>query len=169
MATTGMRPDSVLNLKIKDFDTRSKTINTYDFKRKMYYKCNLTQKVEEEVLKLSINRSADEYLLVSEHTKGLTKLPNVPKYLNKTIDQLFNNNRFNNNKNVLYTLRHSFATNLVKGKKGIDGKYIIEPVSIFKIQKLLNHANIETTIKHYLKFAPDFAIDSIAAFEKYIL
>ena len=169
MATTGMRPDSVLNLKIKDFDIRSKTINTYDFKRKMYYKCNLTQKVEEEVLKLSINRNADEYLLVSEHTKGLTKLPNVPKYLNKTIDQLFNNNRFNNNKNVLYTLRHSFATNLVKGKKGIDGKYIIEPVSIFKIQKLLNHANIETTIKHYLKFAPDFAIDSIAAFEKYIL
>ena len=169
MATTGMRPDSVLNLRIKDFDIRSKTINTYDFKRKMYYKCNLTKRVEEEVSKISINRNQDEFLLISEYTKGLTKLPNMPKYLNRIIDDLFNKDRFNNNRNVLYTLRHSFATNLVKGKKGEDGKYLIEPVSIFKIQKLLNHANIETTIKHYLKFAPDFAIDSIAAFENYIL
>ncbi|WP_151950318.1 tyrosine-type recombinase/integrase [Aliarcobacter butzleri] len=169
MATTGMRPDSVLNLKIKDIDIKNKIINAYDFKRKIFYRCNLTKKVESEILNFSKERSSKEYIFYSEHTRGTIKLPNPPTYLNKVIDKLFNENRFDNNRVVLYTLRHSFATNLVKGRKGQDGKYIIEPVSIFKVQQLLNHANIETTIRHYLKFSPDFVIDSIEALENCIL
>ncbi|OCL99560.1 site-specific tyrosine recombinase XerC [Aliarcobacter thereius] len=169
MATTGMRPDSVLNLKINDFDIRNKIINVYDFKRKMYYKSNLTKRVEDEILFFGRDRDINNYLFFSEYTNGISKLPNPPKYINNTIDELFNKNKFNNDRNVLYTLRHSFATNLVKGLKGIDGKYIIEPVSIFKVQQLLNHANIETTINHYLKFSPDFVVDSISALENSIL
>ncbi len=47
------------------------------------------------------------------------------------------------NRAVIHTLRHTFASHLA-----------IKGVPIFTIQKLMNHANIEQTIR-YAKLAPD--------------
>lgn len=167
IATTGMRPDSCLNLKIKDFMFKDKIIKTYDFKRKMVYYCNLTPLVSQEIQVLMRDRSPSEYLFFSDKTKGLTKLPRTPDYLNEIINEMFNENRYNSTDRIaLYTLRHSFATNLIKGKKDKNGEWITLPVSIFTIQKLLNHSKVDTTIKHYAKFSPDFAVDAVVSYEE---
>lgn len=175
IATTGMRPNSVLNLKIKDLMFKDNIMKVFDFKRKMTYYCNLTpflvsaiklfiKEVEE---KDNIIRNSDEYLFFSDNTKKVKILPRTPDYLADTINDLFNQNRYSNDRIALYSLRHSFATNLVKGRQNKETKeWEIMPVSIFKIQKLLNHSTIETTIKHYAKFSPDFVVDSISSYEE---
>ena len=50
LLSTGMRPNSCLELKIKDFDFDQKLISVFDFKRKEYYNCNLQANVEREIL-----------------------------------------------------------------------------------------------------------------------
>jgi len=167
IASTGMRPNSVLNLKIKDFLFKDKIIKVFDFKRKMNYYCNLTPLLSFELESFIKDRNLDEYLFFSEHTQKVKILPRTPDYLADVINEMFNKNRFGKDRLALYSLRHSFATNLVKGKKNeLKNEWDIMPVSIFKIQKLLNHSTIETTIKHYAKFSPDFARDSITAYEE---
>ncbi len=166
MATTGMRPDSILNLKIKDLMFKDKIIKTFDFKRKMVYYCNLTPFVELEIQNLIRNRASDEYIFFSNKTMATTKLDRTPDYISNIINELFNKNRFGKDRIVLYNLRHSFATNLIKGKKDDLGNWVILPVQIFTIQKLLNHSKVETTIKHYAKFSPDFVFDTIKEYEE---
>lgn len=166
MATTGMRPNSVLNLKIKDLMFKDKIIKTYDFKRKMIYYCNLTPLLELDIQDLIRNRAKDEYVFYSITTKGYKKLERTPDYIATVISDLFNKNRFGKDRIVLYNLRHSFATNLIKGKKNELGEFEILPVQIFTIQKLLNHSKVETTIKHYAKFSPDFVFDVIKKYEE---
>ncbi|MDK2063350.1 site-specific integrase [Aliarcobacter butzleri] len=166
IATTGMRPDSCLNLKIKDLMFKDKIIKTYDFKRKMTYYCNLTPMTATEIQPLIRDRSPSEYIFFSEKTKGVEKLPRTPDYINEVISDLFNTNKYDKDRVVLYNLRHSFATNLIKGKKDSKGNWISYPVPIFTIQKLLNHSKVETTIKHYAKFSPDFAVDAVKSYEE---
>ncbi|KAB7889583.1 tyrosine-type recombinase/integrase [Poseidonibacter ostreae] len=167
IATTGMRPNSVLNLKIKDLMFKDNIIKAFDFKRKMTYYCNLTPLLVLEIQSFIKDRSLDEYLFFSDKTQKVRILPRTPDYLADTINDLFNKKRYGNDRIALYSLRHSFATNLVKGRQNKETKeWEIMPVSIFKIQKLLNHSTIETTIKHYAKFSPDFVMDAISSYEE---
>lgn len=149
MLTTGMRPNSCLNLKIGDFNFESKEMTVYDFKRKMDYKCLIVKEVEEEIKKFALNRSNSEYLFYSEFTNKQRPLPKIPDYIGNTMDKLFNHNRFGNNRIVPYSLRHTFATNLAKGIENKNGGYDVFPKPLVLISKLLNHANVETTEKNY--------------------
>lgn len=144
LCTTGMRPNSCLNLKVRDIDLRDNLINVYDFKRKMYYQTNLTSKLKEELTDFVKDRDLEESLFYFvDKYKPFYKMPVRIQYV---FDKLFNKNKSGRDKIVPYTLRHSFATNLLKNG-----------TSVFLVQQLLNHSNIETTLKHYSKYIPDFS------------
>lgn len=162
--STGMRPDSCLNLKIKDINFGTRKITTYDFKRKMNYKCFLLENVELELLSFIGNRDKNEYLFFSNNTKRVKKLPNLPEYIAKTMNTLFNKNRFGNDRIVPYSMRHTFATNLARGIKDKEGKYIVFPKPLLHISKLLNHANVETTERNYAHCTIEDSMDSVTAY-----
>lgn len=144
LAATGMRPNSCLNLKIRDINLKDDLINAYDFKRKMFYQTNLTVKLKAELFDFIKDRDFEEYLFY--YRDKYKALYDMPTKIQKVLDELFNKNKKGRDKIVPYSLRHSFATNLLKNG-----------TSIFLVQKLLNHSNIETTLKHYSKYIPDFA------------
>lgn len=167
MATTGMRPNSCLNLKVKDFNFKHNIINVFDFKRRKYYTCNLTKMVEIEVKSLIEGKHKNKYIFSSEKSRvHNTKLERTPDYLTETINTMFNKNRYGNDRIVVYSFRHSFATNLAKGLKNENGEWIKVPTSIFQIQKLLNHSRIETTISHYTHTTISDSKDTIDSFEE---
>ena len=50
----------------------------------------------------------------------------------------------------IYTLRHNFASQLIKA--GTD---------VFTVSKLMAHSDIQTTIDNYADLAPDHAADAV--------
>lgn len=168
LISTGMRPDSCKHLKVEDINFHAKKINTYDFKRKIFYDCILTEQVKEELEPLLKDRPNQEYLFSSKRTEKGKPLQELPRVIQTILDRLFNKNKIGKDRIVPYTFRHSFATNLLLGieENGIE---IVKPVPIFKVQRLMNHADVSTTIKNYSKFIPDFAENSIKGYLSVIL
>lgn len=166
MATTGMRPESCLNLKFEDFNFKTKKINVYDFKRRTNYTTNLTPVVENEIIKFFGDRNPSHYLFFSELTKGLKPIPAAPRYVHRFMSEMFNKNKTGSNRIVLYTLRHSFATNLLNGIKDSKGFWLVEPLQIYEVSKLLNHASIETTIKNYVKHNEKNVLQAMNGYEE---
>lgn len=164
MLNSGMRPDSCLNLKIKDLNYETKLITTYDFKRKMNYSCILGEALAKELSSFIEDRDKDEYIFYSEHTQKIKKLPRLPRYISNVMNKLFNENRHGNDRIVPYSLRHTFATNLVKGVYDLNGNLIIRPLPLLQISKLLNHASVETTEKNYAHCTIHDSADSIQSF-----
>ncbi|MGB6328257.1 MAG: site-specific integrase [Halarcobacter sp.] len=165
LLSTGMRPNSCLGLRIKDFDFDQKLISTFDFKRKEYYNCNLQINVEREILSYIQGRNdKNEYLFYSIHTQKKRPRPVLPDYIGDTMDRLFNEDRFGNDRIVPYSMRHTFATNLIKGVRNDDGSYKVYPTALLVVSKLLNHANIETTEKNYAHCTISDATNEINAY-----
>ena len=137
---TGGRLETIYNIKKKDINLQDGTITLYDFKREKTYTSFLSDELKEEL---------------EEHIKGLTansRIINtsssriIQRRLKKHLDTLFNvglaiDDR--KNRAVVHTLRHTFASHLA-----------INGVPIFTIKELMNHANIEMTMR-YAKLAPD--------------
>ena len=137
---TGGRLETIYNIKKKDINLQDGTITLYDFKREKTYTSFLSDELKEEL---------------EEHIKGLTansRIINtsssriIQRRLKKHLDTLFNvglaiDDR--KNRAVVHTLRHTFASHLA-----------INSVPIFTIKELMNHANIEMTMR-YAKLAPD--------------
>jgi integrase len=152
---TGGRLETILNIKRKDIDLTNKTVTLYDFKRK----CTYTGFISDEL---------NSYLM--EHTKGFS--PNTfvvggkdTKYASRTmsrkmkgiLDELFNeglDSRDSKHRAVQHTLRHTFASHLA-----------INSVPIFTIMGLMNHANIEMTMR-YAKLAPDSGMGAVQGLYK---
>lgn len=141
---TGGRFETILHIKKKDIDLTNKTVTLYDFKRKSTY----TGFISDEL---------NSYLV--EHIKGLkpntfiigqkdTKFPSrtMSRKMKDIISNLFNeglDSRDSKHRAVVHTLRHTFASHLA-----------INGVPIFTIKELMNHANIEMTLR-YAKLSPD--------------
>ena len=137
---TGGRLETIYNIKKKDINLQDGTITLYDFKREKTYTSFLSDELKEEL---------------EEHIKGLTansRIINtsssriIQRRLKKHLDTLFNvglaiDDR--KNRAVVHSLRHTFASHLA-----------INGVPIFTIKELMNHANIEMTMR-YAKLAPD--------------
>ena len=84
----------------------------------------------------------------SEQIPGRT----MRRWLKPTLDKLFNVGlEIDDAKNrvVIHTLRHTFASQLA-----------IKGVPIFTIQKLMNHAKIDMTMR-YAKLSPDAGKDAV--------
>lgn len=163
--STGGRHNAVCSLKVKDINFEQKTINMYDAKRKMYYITYL-------------KNDKDFIELLKQQIKGMSSIDNIfgnktvkahNRYIQRELSKIYKNlfneeiskkeeeNDLNNNelaelrrdKVVVHTLRHTFASQLV-----------INGVSIYTVQKLLNHKDSKMT-ERYAKLGKNAGRDSI--------
>jgi len=141
---TGGRFETILNIKKKDIDLTNKTVTLYDFKRKCTYtgflSDDLNSYLEEHLKRLKPNT----FVVGAKDTKYPTRT--MSRKMKTIQDKLFNeglDTRDSKNRVVTHTLRHTFASHLA-----------INSVPIFTIKELMNHANIEMTMR-YAKLAPD--------------
>ena len=107
------------------------------------YKAFLTKRVL-DILNLSDKSPNDTLFSSSERT--------IQRGLQKVLNELFNeglDTKDSKNRVVIHTLRHTFASQLA-----------IAGTPIFVIKKLLDHKNIEDTLR-YAKLSPDNGRDFV--------
>ena len=140
---TGARANSILSLRKKDINTQNRSITLKDFKRGNTYigymndesfdgVCEHIEKFGANGFVVSVNGKETKYQSV------YTRLTKVFEEFNKGLEKSDRENRV-----VIHTLRHTFASHLAIGG-----------VSIQEIQKLMNHKDIKQTLK-YAKLMPD--------------
>ena len=141
---TGARPNTILNIQLKDINLQQNFLNLYDFKRKMYYKIKITQKTADLIKKQIAGRKQKDLYLFYNNKKGQGEqsLKSYPRPIKRILDNMFNKNSKEEEKIVPYSFRHTFANILLHYKN----------VNVFYVSKLLNHADINTTIKNYLTY-----------------
>jgi site-specific recombinase XerD len=133
---TGIRRAELLNLSLYDLDLEGATLSIKEGKRKDSRIIPLTNVVI-EILKLYINESRPKFpnnssktlLFISSRSGGKLDAADVDRILQKAIAKA------GIKKHVTpHTLRHSFATHLLKGKADIR-----------QVQKLLGHRRLSST------------------------
>jgi integrase len=146
---TGARANSVLAIQKKDINLDTKTITIKDFKRNNTYIGYLDDdnfsRVAEHIRKFSVNGfvvSLDG--TQTKYQKVYLALTEIFNSFNSGLDKKDRANRV-----VIHTLRHTFASHLA-----------IAGVSIQKIQKLMNHKDIQQTLK-YAKLSNDSGRDVV--------
>lgn len=137
---TGGRLETIYNIKKKDINLQDGTITLYDFKREKTYTSFLPDDLKEELEERLKSLTANSRIINTSSSRI------IQRRLKKHLDTLFNvglaiDDR--KNRAVVHTLRHTFASHLA-----------INGVPIFTIKELMNHANIEMTMR-YAKLAPD--------------
>jgi integrase len=148
--TTGARLMGILSIKKKDIDLSHGSVNINDFKRGNTYKGFLTDTTK-ELLKERIKKLKTNDYIFTVDGKAFTDRQ-LQGRLKPIIDKLFNSGLDNDdrkNRAVIHTLRHTFASHLA-----------INGTPIFTIQKLMNHADINQTLR-YAKLAPDSGMESV--------
>ena len=138
--STGGRASTIMNIKKKDVDIENHTINLFDFKNQTSYKGFITNDLipifEQLLPQLKIND-----LLISTYV-----MDTIQHKMKAILDNLFNVGLEaidSKNRAVTHTLRHTFASQLA-----------MAGTPIFTIQKLMNHKDINMTLR-YAKLAPD--------------
>lgn len=142
--STGARINTVLSIQKKHIDQDNKTVQLYDYKRKVWYVGYLNQEVFNLVCEHIENFTVNGFVASLDQKK--TRYADVYKLLRLIFDERFNqglHKKDRANRVVIHTLRHTFASHLA-----------IAGVSIQKIQKLMNHKDIKQTMK-YAKLSPD--------------
>lgn len=142
---TGARIMSVIDIQKKDIDLVNRTVTIKNFKTNSTYtgflQSDLIEFLEEYLKGFKLN---DYVVSIDNGIKPTFK--NIQWRLKPTLDTLFNTElKSDDRKNrvVIHTLRHTFASHLA-----------INGTPIFTIQKLMDHAKIEQTLR-YAKLAPD--------------
>jgi integrase len=141
--STGARATSIINIKRKDVDISTKTVQIFDTKNKSWYTAYLSSKLfdEEDYLYLSTLKS--HHHIFYNNDRVLTH--RIIAYHTRIIyNDLFNQGlKANDYKNRVcnHTLRHTFASHLA-----------ISGISLFEIKKLMNHKDINMTLR-YMKLA----------------
>ena len=126
--STGARLNSIRNIKLEDIDFANETIKIQDFKNNSRYTAFLTPLAKQ---------------VLQEHTENLifkTPKNTIAGAMQKILNELFNKELDSNDRKhrvVIHTTRHTFASHLaIKGT----------PIQI--IQKLLNHKDIQMTMRY---------------------
>ncbi|PAF50832.1 site-specific integrase [Helicobacter sp. 13S00477-4] len=134
---TGARLMTILEIRKKDIDLDNKTIVLRDFKNSSTYQGYLNDEVKELLLQKWGNLKDDDKVI--QKAKRL-----LTEDLRDLFNKLFNQNVTDDKqKVVIHTLRHTFASHLA-----------IKDTSIQIIQKLLNHKDIQMTMR-YSHLMPD--------------
>ena len=148
--STGGRLETILAIQKKDVDLKSRTVKLKDFKNNSTYTGFISDRLYPLLDELLPQLDANDYLL-SKTNKPLTaRQIQVP--LKPILDKLFNqgiDKKDRKNRVVIHTLRHTFASHLA-----------INGTPIFTIQRLMNHKDINMTLR-YAKLAPDSGIESV--------
>lgn len=144
--STGGRRETILNIQKKDINLNARTVNLCDFKNGGEFYGGFLENITIAFLE-SINFSS---LQQNDYIVGLSNKKIPGKTLSNKLSPILNN-LFNDgldksdtkNRTVIHTLRHTFASHLA-----------INGTPIFTIKKLMNHHDIEQTMR-YAKLAPD--------------
>jgi len=149
---TGARPVSVCSIRRRDIDFYAKTIKIFDEKADEYYTVYIHNKLAWELHQIK-KEHENKYILNYENFKediAQRTYNQIYKRLAKIMDNEFNKEDTDKEDRVVpYTLRHTFGTQLA-----------LNGVSIYQIMELMNHKNIETTMR-YAKLSPQSSIDSV--------
>lgn len=135
---TGGRLETICNIKKSDFD--GDAVKLYDFKNNSYYQGY----VDDTIKPLVLNSQYDYILQTTDNPNYISH--QIQRKLQPLCNKLFNQNLTKDdrkNRVVIHTLRHTFASHLA-----------INNVPIYVIQKLMNHNDIQMTLR-YAKLAPD--------------
>lgn len=155
--STGGRLETIRNIKVKDINFSDMTISLIDLKGMASGKNNATytgffkEDIKQDLQTFVQGLSPNSYIF-SFSTKCRVSKDYIQNNLQKLFNKLFNQGlELDDTKNraVVHTLRHTFATQLAKNG-----------VPIFTIQKLMNHSEIEMTLR-YAKFSPENGQDAI--------
>lgn len=148
--STGGRLETILNIKVKDVNIDNKMITLKDLKNDSSYRgfisSDLASYLDKHIEDLSIN----SFIIGGKNTKIPTRT--ISRHLKTVMDRLFNqglDTKDSKNRAVIHTLRHTFASHLA-----------INGTPIFTIQKLMNHRDINMTMR-YTKLAPDSGRDFV--------
>ncbi len=156
--STGGRATTIINIQKKHINLEHRNITLTDFKNDTTYKGFITSDIVNILeVKLSILKANDYILQLNNKKVGISQ---VQKRLKPILDELFNEDldaSDSKNRVVIHTFRHSFASNLA-----------IKGTPIYTIQKLLNHKDINMTLR-YAKLAPDSGKDMVDIIMKNIL
>jgi integrase len=149
--STGGRFSTIRAIKIKDINLDAGMVLLTDLKGKAAGKNNstyagyFTRQLAEDLTRIIPGKERDAYLFSDEYGYRITV-----DYIKNNLQNLFNNlfndgldTRDTKNRAVIHTLRHTFASQLA-----------IEGTPIFTIQKLMNHSDINMTMR-YAKLSPD--------------
>lgn len=144
--STGGRRETILNIQKKDINLKTGTISLVDFKNDGEVYSGFLEKGTLDFLKTlpwsSIN--PNDYIIGLSATKVPAKT--LSRNLSPFINVLFNKGLEKDDtkhRAVIHTLRHTFASHLA-----------INGTPIYTIKKLMNHHDIEQTMR-YAKLSPD--------------
>ncbi len=143
--TTGARLNGILAIQKKDIDLVNGTIKINDFKSGGTYRGFISDKVKPLLIERMEELKPNDYIISYDNGKK-TDDKRIQRRLQPILNKLFNKNIDDDNrleKVVIHTLRHTFASLLA-----------INGTPIFTIQKLMNHKDIQMTLR-YAKLAPD--------------
>ncbi len=147
---TGGRLECILNIKVKDLDLENKIVTLKDTKNQTTYRGFLQKNLNAFLKTYTKGLKANSHIVGGELTKFPTRT--IQRKLKNIFDPLFNqglDKKDRKNRVVIHTLRHTFASHLA-----------INGTPIFTVQKLMNHRDIEMTMR-YAKLSPDSGRDFV--------
>lgn len=151
LLSTGVRGNALLQIRKRDIILENNTIILIDEKNgDELYDGYFSASLKKILIKYLKSLKSNEFLF-KENGKQLT-YSIFSKRLRKIINTIFNNDTEKNDVNnrvVIHTLRHTFASQLA-----------INGTPIYTIKKLMNHKDIESTMR-YAKLAPDSGKDNV--------
>ena len=152
---TGGRLETILHIQKKDFDLDNRFITLKDLKNDDVYKGFIPSDLVMYFTKYLDRLKKNDFVVGG----GTKKLPSrtITRHMKSILDNLFNgglDKRDSKNRVVTHTFRHTFASHLA-----------INGTPIFTIQKLMNHKDIQQTMR-YAKLAPDSGRDMVEGLYK---
>ncbi|MCH9814404.1 MAG: site-specific integrase [Epsilonproteobacteria bacterium] len=143
--STGGRIGTIMSIKKKDLQLDTNSVTLMDHKNTKSYKGFYNDELKEALKKHISSLKANDTLIRQHRITIENKLrPIFEKLFNSELEKSDRKNRV-----VIHTLRHTFASHLA-----------MSGVSIILIQKLMNHSNIEMTMR-YAHLAPDNGLTAV--------
>ena len=150
--STGIRSGSCLILQRKHFNLENRTLEAYDAKNREFYTTYLNDKLlTDEYLHKRLNHLGKEDYVLIYKDRPLQK-KTLHRFTYPIYKKLFNFDLLDSDekhKVCNHTLRHTFATHAVMKN------------SVFLVQKLLNHKDINQTLR-YAKVENDKKAEAVA-------
>ncbi len=155
---TGGRFETILNIQKKDINLSNGTVTLKNLKTDKTYTGYLQQEFLESIKEYLKTLSINDYVVSYEsaNDKKLTQRQ-IQHRIKPLLDELFNqglDTKNTKNRVVIHTFRHTFASHLA-----------INGVPIYTVMKLMNHANIEQTLR-YAKLSPESGKNAVQGLYK---
>lgn len=148
--STGGRLETILHIQKKDINLDNKFITLKDLKNDDVYKGFIPPELALYLEGYLKDLEKNDFVVGKDCKKFPTRT--ITRHMKSVLDNLFNgglDTKDSKNRVVNHTFRHTFASHLA-----------INGTPIFTIQKLMNHKDIQQTMR-YAKLAPDSGRDMV--------